>query len=227
MKAKAAYVHDMFSSLTGSYDLLNTIFSFKQDKRWRRFASSKSGLKRGDAVLDVATGTGKLAFELARVVGRDGLVVGVDFCEDMLSKGRNTTMEPVLADAESLPFPDNSFDCAAIGFGLRNVTSIEKSLREMTRVIKKGGVVICLEFTMPRNRVLRRIYYFYLYRILRPIAGIISGRRDAYEYLPRSISAFLKPDELKALMEKVGLNDIQIYSLTWGVTTLHIGTKSE
>ena len=129
MKAKAAYVHDMFASLTGSYDLLNTIFSFKQDKRWRRFATSKSGLKRGDTALDVATGTGKLASELARVVGRDGLVIGVDFCMEMLSKGRNKNIEPVLGDAERLPFPDSSFDCAAIGFGLRNVTSIEKSLQ--------------------------------------------------------------------------------------------------
>jgi demethylmenaquinone methyltransferase/2-methoxy-6-polyprenyl-1,4-benzoquinol methylase len=152
--------------------------------------------------------------------------VGIDFCEKMLNKAKNKKIELALADAESLPFPDNTFDCAAIGFGLRNVTNVKKTLQEMTRVVKAGGRVVCLEFALPQNGLFGKIYHFFLYDILPPIAGLISRRRDAYKYLPRSIAAFLKPEELKRILEEVGLEDIQIYTLTWGVSTVHVGIKA-
>ncbi len=225
MESRTAYVHDIFSSIAGSYDLLNTLLSLNMDKYWRKSAASKASLKRGGMVLDVATGTGKLALELTKQVGEEGQVVGIDFCEKMLRKAKNKMLELALADAESLPFPDNTFDCAAIGFGLRNITDIKKSLQEMTRVVKAGGRVVCLEFAQPQNRLFRKIYLFCLYHILPPIGGLISRRRDAYEYFPRSIVGFLNLEELKQILEEAGLEDIQIYPLTWGTATVHVGIK--
>ena len=151
MESRAAYVHSMFSAIAGSYDLVNTLLSFNMDKCWRKATASKAGLKRGERVLDVATGTGKLALELARAVGEGGRVVGVDFCEKMIRKADNKKVGLVLADAQSLPFPDDTFDCATVGFGLRNITDVKKSLQEMARVVKPGGKVLSLEFALPQR----------------------------------------------------------------------------
>ena len=227
MEAKTAYIQDMFSSIAHRYDLLNTLLSLNRDKYWRRFAASKASLKRGGTVLDLATGTGRLASELAEGVGEEGRVVGIDFCERMLIKAKNKRIELALADAASLPFADNTFDCAAIGFGLRNLANVEKTLQEISRVVKAGGEVVCLEFSLPHNRLFRKIHRFFLYNVLPPIGGLISRRRAAYEYLPRSISDFSNPEKLKQLLEEAGLEDIQIYPLTWGAVTVHVGVKGK
>jgi demethylmenaquinone methyltransferase/2-methoxy-6-polyprenyl-1,4-benzoquinol methylase len=144
MSDKATYVHRAFTAIANRYDLLNTLLSFNQDRRWRKSTVSALEMKGPEAILDVATGTGKLARELEKAVGAGSRVVGIDFCEPMLRKGRaqtdSTTL--VLATSESLPFPDNCFDGATIGFALRNVPDMEKTLREMTRVMKPGGSVV-------------------------------------------------------------------------------------
>jgi demethylmenaquinone methyltransferase/2-methoxy-6-polyprenyl-1,4-benzoquinol methylase len=227
MSDKAAYVHSAFAAIAERYDLLNTLLSFNQDRGWRRSTVSSLGLRGPEAVLDVATGTGKLAQEVERKVGAGGRVVGIDFCEPMLRKARVQTgcTELVLATSESLPFPDNCFDGATIGFALRNVPDMEKTLREMARVMKPGGKVVCLEFSRPRHPLMQRLHRFYLLRVLPTIGWLISGDRDAYLYLPHSIMEFESAEELKAVMEKAGLDNVHFRFLTWGVVALHTGTK--
>jgi len=231
-KETEAYVRETFSSIASNYDLLNTLLSFNRDKYWRNFAVSKTGLGYGEKALDVATGTGELALELAEKVGREGMVTGIDFCQKMLSnaqdklgKARCQNVELIQTSALALPFPDSAFDCATISFGLRNVVDIKQTLREMTRVLKVGGRLVCLEFSQPNHRIFRWIYHLYNSSILPFVGWLISRNRDAYTYLPRSIEEFLSPLQLKQTMEKVGLRNIEVYPLTLGIVTVHIGTK--
>jgi demethylmenaquinone methyltransferase/2-methoxy-6-polyprenyl-1,4-benzoquinol methylase len=227
MSDKATYVHRAFIAIADRYDLLNTLLSFNQDRRWRRSTVSSLELKGSETVLDVATGTGKLALELQKRVGASGRVVGIDFCEPMLQKGKGQAhnIHLLLATSEGLPFPDNSFDGATIGFALRNVPDIEKTLRETTRVIKTGGRVACLEFSRPRHPIMQSLHRFYLLRVLPTIGWLVSGDREAYIYLPRSIMEFPSAEQLKAIMEKAGLQRVRFRFLTWGVVAVHVGTK--
>ena len=227
MEDKATYIRSMFSAIADKYDFQNTLLSFNRDKSWRKFAVSKTGVTGGEKALDVATGTGKLALDLAEKIGDRGEVIGIDFCEEMLHKarGKKENVELLLATAESLPFPHDIFDCATIGFAMRNVTDIERTLRETTRTIKPGGKLVCLEFSRPRNRIFRKLYRIYLFTILPFIGGLLSGHKEAYTYLPHSIEEFLGPEELKQKMEESGLRDVQFHPLTWGITWVHVGTK--
>jgi demethylmenaquinone methyltransferase/2-methoxy-6-polyprenyl-1,4-benzoquinol methylase len=227
MSDKAAYVHRAFTAIADRYDLLNTLLSFNQDRHWRRSTTSTLELKGSEILLDVATGTGQLAQELERGVGAGGRVVGIDFCEPMLRKAQRQTdtIHLLLATSEGLPFPDNSFDGATIGFALRNVPDIEKTLRETTRVIKTGGRVACLEFSRPRHPIMQSLHRFYLLRVLPTIGWLVSGDREAYIYLPRSIMEFPSAEELKAIMEKAGLERVRFRFLTSGVVAVHVGTK--
>jgi len=227
MSDKAAYVQRAFAAIADHYDLLNTLLSFNQDRHWRRSTMSTLELKGSEILLDVATGTGKLARELERGVGAGGRVVGIDFCEPMLRKAQQQTdtVHLLLATSEGLPFPDNSFDGATIGFALRNVPDIEKTLRETTRVIKTGGKVACLEFSRPRHHIMQSLHRFYLLRVLPTIGWLVSGDREAYIYLPRSIMEFPSAEQLKAIMEKAGLQRVRFRFLTWGVVAVHVGTK--
>jgi demethylmenaquinone methyltransferase/2-methoxy-6-polyprenyl-1,4-benzoquinol methylase len=230
MAKKAKYVHKMFSSIAPRYDLLNTLLSLNRDKYWRRFAVERSGLGPGGSAIDVATGTGKLAIELARAVGPDGKVVGVDFCREMLDiaeeKCQGLCIELAEGNAQKLPYPDNEFDLATMGFALRNVESIEAALKEMARVVKPGGRVVSLEFTQPDNVLFRWLYYTYFFRVLPAIGRLISRDKEAYSYLPASVAKFLSKKELGDVMERTGLKDIEIYSLTGGIVAVHIGIKS-
>jgi demethylmenaquinone methyltransferase / 2-methoxy-6-polyprenyl-1,4-benzoquinol methylase len=227
MSDKATYVHRAFTAIADRYDLLNTLLSFNQDRRWRKSTVSALEMKEPAVIIDVATGTGKLARELERTVGAGGRVVGIDFCEPMLRKGQvqvDGTML-VLATSESLPFPDNCFDGATIGFALRNVPDMEKTLREMARVMKPGGSVVCLEFSRPRRPIMRSLHRLYLLRVLPIVGWLISGDKEAYLYLPRSIMEFPSAEELRAVMEKAGLERVRFRLLTWGVVAIHVGTK--
>jgi demethylmenaquinone methyltransferase/2-methoxy-6-polyprenyl-1,4-benzoquinol methylase len=230
MAKKAKYVHRMFASIAPRYDLLNTLLSLNRDRYWRKFAVERSGLLPGGSAIDVATGTGKLAIELAKVVGPDGKVVGVDFCREMLDiaeeKCRGLCIEVAEGNAQELPYPDNEFDLATIGFALRNVESIEKTLEEMTRVVKSGGRIISLEFTQPDNVLFRGLYYLYFFRFLPVVGRMVSRDKEAYSYLPASVAGFLSKKELGDVMEGIGLKDIEIYSLTGGIVAVHIGVKS-
>lgn len=216
----------MFSSIAGTYDPINTLLSFNMDRYWRRFTVSKLDPEGSELALDVATGTGKLAQELAKKLGEGGKVVGIDYCEAMLRKAKKRkNIEFVPAISENLPFPDSTFDYATIGFGLRNVTDLEKTLWEMARVIKPEGKIACLEFSLPRSRLFQNLHHIYLFKVMPFIGGLISGNKKAYNYFPRSIEEFLKPEELRKIMEGVGLKDVQFFPLTRGTVTIHLGTK--
>jgi len=228
MKDKAAYVRGMFSAIAGRYDLLNTLLSFGRDRHWRSSTVSALGLIGGEAVLDVATGTGRLARELGRRMGVGGVVVGLDFCPEMLhrARGKAGSAELLLATVERMPFPDNTFDCATVGFALRNVPDVERMLRETARVVKPGGRVVCLEFSRPRHPVFQTMHRLYLSFILPLVGRLISGDREAYVYLPRSIMEFCEPEELHRLMGNAGLAHPHSRPLTWSVVAIHTATKS-
>jgi len=232
MEDKASYVQAMFTAIADRYDLLNSLLSFQQDGAWRRFAVSKSGLQPGGLALDVATGTAKMAQLLAQY-NYGSRIVGVDFCPDMLDKARAKLADSsdgsriclISGDVLGLPFPDNTFDCVSIGFALRNVVSIADAFREMARVVKPGGKAVSLELTRPASWFVSPIYHAYLCHIMPYIGRLISGNREAYSYLPRSILEFPSPREVKEIMEAAGLQRVETYRLTLGAATVHVGIK--
>ncbi len=225
---KRNYVHTIFSAVARRYDLLNTLLSLRRDKHWREFTVSVSGLTPDARVLDVCTGTGKLAVAYAHELNRP--VFGADFCWEMLDVGRHKHGESVVfleADTLALPFDDSSFDVVSVGFGIRNVASLEKGLSEMQRVVVPGGRVVILEFTRPSSPLFRWIYYLYFRRILPWIGNRVSGNtHDAYGYLPDSVLQFPDRNELKRIMEACGLQDVRIYTRTFGIVAIHVGWRA-
>jgi len=225
------YVRDLFRRVAPRYDFLNRLLSFRRDVGWRRFTARQAGLKPGDQVLDIATGTGDLAFELARYVGPQGRVVGLDFVEEMLVRaeakakgmGLASVCQFVHGNALDLPFPDESFDAASIAFGLRNVTDWERCLREMRRVVRPGGRVLVLEFSHPVWPVFRQVYFLYFRHLVPLIGRLIQGDPDTYRYLPETVLAFPDQEALAGMMRAVGLRDVHYYNLTGGICCLHVG----
>ncbi len=231
MAEREQYVRDLFRRVAPRYDLLNRLLSFRRDVGWRRFTAAKAELKPGARVLDIATGTGDLAFELARYVGKEGQVVGLDFVEEMLVRARAKAKANGLADvcefiqgnALDLPFPDGSFDAATIAFGLRNVTDRERCLREMRRVVRPGGRVLVLEFSQPVWPVFRQVYFLYFRHLVPLIGRLIQGDPDTYRYLPETVLAFPDQEALAAMLRAAGLRDVRYYNLTGGISCLHVG----
>ncbi|MBI2915102.1 MAG: bifunctional demethylmenaquinone methyltransferase/2-methoxy-6-polyprenyl-1,4-benzoquinol methylase UbiE [Firmicutes bacterium] len=228
---KEAYVREMFSRIAPVYDLMNRVLSLHQDVRWRRVTALAAGVGPGDMVLDVATGTGDLILALARLVSPGGQVVGVDFCPDMLRLARKKLerspylgmCELLEADAMDLPFDDGRFDAVTIGFAMRNVPSIERCLREMRRVTRSGGRVLCLELSQPEFPVLRQLHSIYLSRLVPALGWIGHRRRGPYDYLPRSIRSFPDKETLATMMRGVGLRGVRYVSLSSGIAAVHVG----
>jgi len=229
---KEAYVEGLFSSVAGKYDLANSVLSLTRHRAWRRFAVSKAGLRPGDSALDVCCGTGDFAFELARVVGKSGRVVGTDFSEPMLSLARAKAarrgvqgIEFAAANTCELPFGDGSFDCVTVGFGVRNLADVDAGLAEMARVLRPGGRLVCLETGEVRSRFARLPWKLY-FHILTPYAATLMGAKKwAYEYLPRSAREFLSREELAGRFEKHGLRDVAVFDRMFGAVCVHVGTK--
>lgn len=224
----------MFSSVAGVYDLLNAILSFNFDKRWRRFAVKVSNATPDAKILDVCTGTGDLAIEYSKVLNSSGKVIGSDFCHEMVRlandklRKRNFSGKIKVIDADTLrlPFQDNCFQISAVAFGIRNVSDLKAGITEMTRITAPGGRIVILEFSQPTNPLFKAIYYFYFKRILPFIGKIISrSKYDAYSYLPASVLNFPDRYGLKAILESCGLVNIEIYSRTLGIVTVHVGQK--
>lgn len=231
-REKEIYVERLFASAASKYDLLNAVISLGRHRSWRKYAVSQAGIESGARALDVACGTADFAMELLRRIGPDGLAVGVDFCLPMLRLGAEkagrseaTQLQLLAANAERLPFPDNSFDCATIGFALRNVASVRRTLAEMTRVVRRGGRVVSLEIIGPEFRPAMPFWRLYFFRIMPAIASLLGGQKEAYHYLPRSVERFHRRQELKEEMELCGLMDVQVRSLALGTVCLHVGTK--
>jgi len=229
---KALYVCRMFASIARRYDLLNAVLSFGCDRSWRRFAMAQiDGIPNG-LILDLATGTGKIALLAARR-NPASTILGVDFCPQMLAVARDKVKVVLLesrvllvqGDALRLPFPDSSFDCVTIGFALRNVTSIASLFSEMARVTKPGGKMVSLELTRPSVRILEPLHKLYIRIVIRCVGGIVSGKWDAYTYLPQSILEFLSPQEVKKVMEDAGWRKVEIHRLTFGTATVQTGMK--
>jgi demethylmenaquinone methyltransferase/2-methoxy-6-polyprenyl-1,4-benzoquinol methylase len=236
---KAVYVREMFGRIARRYDLMNRLMTLGRDQTWRRytvsqimpaFSSSQPGGRDGGRVLDVATGTGDLAFEVSWQ--RPGAhVVGFDFVPEMLSlarhkaKDRGPTVRLAAGDALRLPFCDGIFDAVVTAFALRNVTSIPHAFAEMARVTRFGGRVACLEIAKPRLPVFRRLFDFYFYRVVPVLGGLISGQRAAYTYLPHSLTAFLTPDEIAEVMRGTGWREVRYRRLMLGTVAVHVGVR--
>jgi demethylmenaquinone methyltransferase/2-methoxy-6-polyprenyl-1,4-benzoquinol methylase len=227
-------VRAMFDRIAGIYDLLNTVMTAGLHHQWRRRAVDLAAVAPGDRVLDVATGTGDLAFEAARRVAPSGTVVASDFSEQMLSIARDkaaSSGDPVRAElvrfeqanALSLPYPDDEFDAATVGFGARNFSDLERGCREMARVVKPGGHVVILEMTTPQRPPLSLFFKLWFDRTV-PALGRLAGDPEAYAYLPSSVSRFPGPQELAATMARCGLTEIRSIITAGGIIALHVGT---
>jgi demethylmenaquinone methyltransferase/2-methoxy-6-polyprenyl-1,4-benzoquinol methylase len=230
---KAGLVGEVFRSVANKYDLMNDLMSFGVHRLWKRFAVGSSGVRRGQSVLDVAGGSGDLAALFAERVGREGRVVLSDINPAMLEVGRGRlidrgiagNVEFALADAEALPFPDDSFDCVSIGFGLRNVTHIDKALASMFRVLKPGGRLLVLEFSKPVLPVLDKVYDAYSFGLLPLLGRVVANDGASYRYLAESIRRFPDQETLKGLMQAAGFERVHYFNLTGGIVALHKGYK--
>jgi len=227
---KARYVNRMFTAISPRYDLMNWLMTFGQDQVWRRRAVVEVAPSAGGIILDVGTGTGDFLPLLADAA--PGVrAIGVDFTYAMMAAGREKLngygdrITLVAGDALRLPFPDDTFDGLVNGFLLRNVADLQQTLVEMRRVIKPGRRVVCLEITNPSWPLFRDVFRLYFHRLVPLLGGIISGRPDAYTYLPQSVTRFLAPDELAQLMREVGLGQVGYRLLAWGTMAIHVGTK--
>ncbi len=231
--AQPDFVHDVFSHIAKRYDVMNSVLSFNVHKLWRRFAMRRMLVLQDARCLDVATGTADWAIALAREAGAGGHVVGLDFCREMLEVGERKiaregladTVELVHGNAMALPFADDSFDFATIGFGLRNVPDIQHVLREMARVVRPGGMVVSLELSKPDWKPFRALYYAYFYHILPLVGRLAVGRSEPYRWLPESLIPFPDRHGLAGMFVDAGLEQVENHALTGGICALHIGRK--
>lgn len=228
---KAARVRGVFDSVAGKYDLMNDLMSAGLHRLWKRFALSQTGLRPGMRALDVAAGTCDLGPGLARQVGCEGLAVLTDINAEMLSRGRDRLLDAgvfgnvrfVIADAERLPFPDASFDCVTIGFGLRNVTDKSAALASMRRVLRPGGRLLVLEFSKPRGEALRAAYDAYSFKVLPLLGRVVADDETSYRYLAESIRVHPDQETLAAMMQEAGLENVRWHNLAAGIVALHVG----
>jgi demethylmenaquinone methyltransferase / 2-methoxy-6-polyprenyl-1,4-benzoquinol methylase len=231
-----AQVRAMFDRIAGLYDRMNSVMTAGMHHRWRSRAADLAALGPGRTALDVATGTGDLALELARRVGPGGLVVGSDFSTRMLelARGKAAASDEAglgqlrfeTANALELPYPENQFDAATVGFGARNFASLERGLAEMVRVVRPGGRVVILEITTPTRPPLSHFFELWFDRAV-PALGRLAGDAAAYSYLPNSVRRFPGPDALAALMSSSGLEQIRYLLTAGGIIALHVGIVSE
>ena len=237
---KEGRVGAVFDSVAGKYDLMNDVMSAGIHRAWKNWYVWQTGVKPGEAVLDLAAGTGDITLRLAkRMRGKgagadiEGRLVSSDINAAMLkigeerltNKGWLANLEFVIANAEALPFEDNSFDLITMAFGLRNVTHQDKALAEMARVLKPGGRVLVLEFSRPKNAVINRFYDWYSFTFLPKMGALIAKDADSYQYLAESIRMHPPQEELKAMFAAAGLVDCEYQNLSNGIVAIHKGVK--
>jgi demethylmenaquinone methyltransferase/2-methoxy-6-polyprenyl-1,4-benzoquinol methylase len=219
-------VRAMFDRIARVYDLINSVMTAGLHHKWRRRAADLADVGPGDRVLDVATGTGDLAIELASRVGPTGEVIGSDFSEEMLSHARRKA--PAIrfewGNALELPYADGEFAAATVGFGARNFSDLDRGLAEMARVVKPGGRVVILEITTPQKPPLSTFFSLWFDRVV-PLIGKVAGDSQAYDYLPNSVKRFPEPAGLAASLQRAGLEQIRWVLTAGGIIALHVGVK--
>jgi demethylmenaquinone methyltransferase/2-methoxy-6-polyprenyl-1,4-benzoquinol methylase len=230
---KQKLVANVFQSVAQKYDLMNDLMSFGIHRLWKRYTIDCSGVRAGMRVLDIAGGTGDLTDQFARRVGASGEVVLADINDAMLAVGRDKlrnrgivgNVRYVQANAEELPFAEDSFDIITIAFGLRNVTDKQKALESMFRVLKPGGRLLVLEFSKPQPPLLSQAYDFYSFNVLPKMGQLVAGDADSYQYLAESIRMHPDQETLKGMMEQAGYAEVSYHNLTGGIVAMHRGYK--
>lgn len=231
---KRPYVQRLFSRIAGVYDLMNRLMSFGLDNYWRQRAARYLALASGETGLDLGAGTADLSIAIIRGSGPGTHMIGMDITPEMLEVGRKKLarlglqdrIELRVGDAEHIDLPDNSVDGCCSAFTVRNLTDIKQGFREMLRVVRPGGRVVCLEISHPPGKIFGGLFYLYFYK-LAPLFGTVIGKAfEEYNYLPNSLTTFPDAPTLQAMMQEVGWSDIRFYRLSGGIVALHVGTKA-
>jgi demethylmenaquinone methyltransferase / 2-methoxy-6-polyprenyl-1,4-benzoquinol methylase len=230
---KVRYVRRMFGAIAPRYDLANTVISAGLHRRWKRIAVDLAGVPAAGRALDVCCGTGDLALLLARRLGPEGLVVGVDFSREMLgiaarraaAAGFSRVCRFVTADAHALPAPDGAFDVATVGFGIRNVARPDVALRELCRVLRPGGRLAVLEFSVPQRPFVRRLYDLYSFTLMPWLGRLASRHPDAYLYLPASVRQWPDQAAFGAMLRSAGFEGVRHRNFASGITAVHLGIR--
>ena len=232
-KDKASYVAGVFDSVANKYDIMNDIMSGGVHRIWKHITVEISRVKPGQKVLDVAGGTGDLAAKFAKRVGPSGHVVLSDINQSMLDIGRDRLIDKglvknisyVLADAQMLPFQDDSFDIVSIGFGLRNVTDKDRALISMRRVLRPGGKLLILEFSKPYSDIISKLYDEYSFKIIPKLGKLFANDEGSYKYLAESIRVHPDQETLKHMVQKAGLLNVEYINMSGGIAAVHMGIK--
>lgn len=227
-------VREKFASIAEKYDFLNTLFSFGIDKRWRKQAIEKLGLRSGGRYLDFCAGTLPLTVNMFKNIRMPIKVVAYDFCREMIIKGRlkcskhlkDNELEIIVGDGEQISFKNSTYDGSIVCFGVRNLVNREKGLKETLRILKPGAKLVVLEFSNEITSFVKPFYHLYLEKIMPLVGGIVSGNQEAYRYLASSVKSFSKPEELKNQLLKIGFENVYYTPLTFGIAYIHVGTKS-
>ncbi|AST92253.1 MULTISPECIES: demethylmenaquinone methyltransferase [Sutcliffiella] len=230
--SKEERVHKVFEKIYGNYDKMNSVISFKRHTAWRKDTMKRMNVQIGASALDVCCGTADWTIALSEAVGDSGKVSGLDFSKNMLSIGEEKVkalgkknIELVHGNAMELPYEDNTFDYVTIGFGLRNVPDYFKVLKEMYRVVKPGGKVVCLETSQPTLIGFRQMYFLYFQYIMPALGKIFAKSYEEYAWLHESAKDFPGMKELKEMFEKAGFENVQVKAYTGGVAAMHLGFK--
>lgn len=231
-QSKEERVHQVFESIYKKYDVMNSVISFQRHKAWRKDTMKRMNVKPGQSALDVCCGTADWTIALAEAVGKSGKVEGLDFSENMLKIGEEKRQERNLSqvtlrhgNAMELPYDDNQFDYVTIGFGLRNVPDYLQVLREMQRVVKPGGLVVCLETSQPTIPVFKQLYFFYFRRIMPLFGKIFAKSYQEYSWLQESTMSFPDRDKLAEMFKEAGLTGVEVKPYSGGVAAMHLGRK--
>jgi demethylmenaquinone methyltransferase / 2-methoxy-6-polyprenyl-1,4-benzoquinol methylase len=230
---KEKYVLRHFNSIARKYDFMNTLLSFGLHYLWKRKAVKALKLRKGDRVADVCGGTADLSILAGRAVGSEGRVFLYDINREMMEVGKLKIVRKSLeerirllqGDAEGISLASGQLDAVMVSFGIRNLTRMGKGLEEMHRILKPGGMLMCLEFSRPTSTLFRRLYDFYSFHIMPWVGKFFAGTREAYVYLPESIRLFPLPEELSAILRRIGFSEVHYRRLTNGIAVIHVAKK--